>query len=133
FAPVRTRRQSSSKNLARLTQHRRALTTKLSWYASLVNSRGADQAARKAHQDQHEQHQPNRHEGEAQDLGPKRHRSRRRLHEVFAQLTGFEQAIVLEAVLALELLQRHGAREHDDVERKILWPPVIVEEMYREQ
>src|SRR6185369_6686633 len=61
-------------------------------------------AAQEALGDQHQQHEAAADQEEAQRVGSERHRARRRVDEVLAQLAAVEQAAVLHAMFACEVL-----------------------------
>src|SRR5512133_2917553 len=62
--------------------------------------------------DQGEQREADRDQGEAQGLGQPDLQCRGRVHQAAGQLAGFDQALVLDRVLFLELVQRERSREH---------------------
>ena len=91
------------------------------------------QARHETAHDEDEEDETHRDQGESQDLRADRHRPRRSVDQILLQLAGLDQTIVFDRVLVLELLQRHAAGEHDDVEREFVRSEVIVEEVDREQ
>src|SRR6185369_5679969 len=97
---------------------------------SLPRSGLVSAALEESDTDQREQRQSHCDQRECQRLGRRHHPRRRRVNQFLLQLAAIDQALVLHAMVGLELFQRHGTREHHDFDRELVWPEMVVEEVH---